>query len=560
MNHISTTTSFNPEAANSNDSRSDEASDQFSRTINKKRYQGDKGLSKTSSQSNGASGDQAVKSRQDGGRQDGGQRDGGRQDGDSGSKADGNAPNNATNNAVSGRNSGGNGDNGSSGGNSGGGSQSRQQDSGGQGHNGSGHGGSGTNDGSLGRQNGQTSNGQTNGKAPDNGAKNEQTLNGKASNGSSADSGNKGSSGDRKAARQALTSVLEDIGQWVDGARAGAVRGQMKDMFGGKSGGRKVLQDLVSGKGLPKVKVVDDATLKGAGGAYSNKDGGTIYVARSTVEKGGDNLKRVIAEELGHHVDHKLGGKDARGDEGALFALSLYGASSNSKAGADGSGERTAKQASDEATVQEQLVREQQELERTQNDKGSITVDGKKIEVEFSGTGKQNRALASLNDALPGKGNRAARSSFNMNNLRDAGVQNVRSDLLSKYKQTAANHFRGQVEFGYAVRKDQIQNVIDHINQVEDLTSDVENWNAMEGVSGAKDSLHSQYVSMLNSREQPENKGQFAQTLKLDASVLQSIVTATNNSNPEENTSAEAGYSADYCLTSAPNGQVIVIA
>ena len=74
---------------------------------------------------------------------------------------------------------------------------------------------------------------------------------------------------------------------------------------------------------MPALQVVPDAVLSGAGGAYAAQTG-TIYLAESTLE---DPLLgvRVLAEEVGHHVDELLNpGGDALGDEGELFSKVLF--------------------------------------------------------------------------------------------------------------------------------------------------------------------------------------------------------------------------------------------
>ena len=57
-------------------------------------------------------------------------------------------------------------------------------------------------------------------------------------------------------------------------------------------------------------------------GAYDAANGGTIYLDRR-LQSDPKALESVYAEELGHHLDAKLGGPDAAGDEGAIFSRSL---------------------------------------------------------------------------------------------------------------------------------------------------------------------------------------------------------------------------------------------
>jgi len=73
----------------------------------------------------------------------------------------------------------------------------------------------------------------------------------------------------------------------------------------------------------PDVQFVDAGTLGGnAYGAYSSEDGGVIYLDRRLSDKQAQ-LERVFAEEYGHHLDQVIGGVDAAGDEGAIFASVL---------------------------------------------------------------------------------------------------------------------------------------------------------------------------------------------------------------------------------------------
>ena len=115
---------------------------------------------------------------------------------------------------------------------------------------------------------------------------------------------------------------------------------------------------------MPEIKVVDAATLsdtsgqQGAGagmGAYS-KDNDTIYLNRDLLTSDPSKAVDTLTEEIGHSLDARLNTKDAAGDEGRIFA--------------------------DLSSGKEISDTELQEL-RSENDSGTIVVDGKEVEVEF---------------------------------------------------------------------------------------------------------------------------------------------------------------------------------
>jgi hypothetical protein len=103
---------------------------------------------------------------------------------------------------------------------------------------------------------------------------------------------------------------------------------------------------------LPKIELVDAASLGGANGAY-DKESGIVYLNK---ELDTATLAQTFVEEAGHHLDAELNTTDAQGDEGELFRRLLGG---------------------------EKLTKSQIQEIRAENDKGTITVNGKTIEVEF---------------------------------------------------------------------------------------------------------------------------------------------------------------------------------
>lgn len=105
---------------------------------------------------------------------------------------------------------------------------------------------------------------------------------------------------------------------------------------------------------LPNVRLVDASTLEGGLGAYESSSG-TIYIDKSL--QGTSQGSRVFAEEVGHHLDSLLNDTDTKGDEGELFQHLLAGDS---------------------------LSPDQMREIRSDDDQGTINVDGQTRDVEFS--------------------------------------------------------------------------------------------------------------------------------------------------------------------------------
>lgn len=106
---------------------------------------------------------------------------------------------------------------------------------------------------------------------------------------------------------------------------------------------------------LPDVKLVDASTLGGANGAYNAQEG-VVYINRELALADPSKAAQTFVEEAGHHLDARLNTADTQGDEGEMFRRMLGG---------------------------EQLGAQQIAAIRNENDKGSITVDGRNVEVEF---------------------------------------------------------------------------------------------------------------------------------------------------------------------------------
>ena len=140
--------------------------------------------------------------------------------------------------------------------------------------------------------------------------------------------GGVGGEAGRAVLREAATALTGDLVRL--GARdPGGLGDLLRAAFGTKAdgpAGRALGARLAAGDvPMPALRLVGDETLPaGARGAYSSRGGGTVFLHRELM---GDPaaLRRVLAEELGHHLDRLLGGGDAKGDEGALFARLLAG-------------------------------------------------------------------------------------------------------------------------------------------------------------------------------------------------------------------------------------------
>lgn len=103
---------------------------------------------------------------------------------------------------------------------------------------------------------------------------------------------------------------------------------------------------------LPPVRTVSAETLGGANGAY-DAEAGVIYLNEDLSP---ELAAQTYVEEAGHHLDTLLNTTDTVGDEGEMFRRIMSG---------------------------ENLTAAQIAEIRAENDKGTIYVDGKAVEVEF---------------------------------------------------------------------------------------------------------------------------------------------------------------------------------
>lgn len=137
-----------------------------------------------------------------------------------------------------------------------------------------------------------------------------------------------------------------------------------------------LLDAAVAGRlAVPPVRIVEPGALgSGALGAYSatgGPGGGPLILLDRSVLADDATALQVFTEEYGHHLDTALGGADAAGDEGAIFAHRLL------------SGPL------DTASL---------DALRSENDHGRIELGGVSLAVEFWGVGHPGGGVAPATD------------------------------------------------------------------------------------------------------------------------------------------------------------------
>ncbi|MBU7582909.1 MAG: hypothetical protein KAF91_08355 [Nostoc sp. TH1S01] len=106
---------------------------------------------------------------------------------------------------------------------------------------------------------------------------------------------------------------------------------------------------------LPQIEVINHQILGHANGAYASKTN-TIYLSDSFVQAAApEAVAAVLLEEIGHSIDAQINHKDTPGDEGELFSALVRG---------------------------ENLTNQDLSRINTENDWTTITIAGKKINVE----------------------------------------------------------------------------------------------------------------------------------------------------------------------------------
>ncbi len=108
---------------------------------------------------------------------------------------------------------------------------------------------------------------------------------------------------------------------------------------------------------LPEIQLADSESLNGAFGAYSSERSGMIFINKS-LTLSPDCLLAVLMEEVGHHLDHALGGPDTAGDEGRMFLTAV------------------AKGAP--------LAADEMDLARDGSDEATLTLNGRQLTLELA--------------------------------------------------------------------------------------------------------------------------------------------------------------------------------
>ena len=194
-------------------------------------------------------------------------------------------------------------------------------------------------------------------------------------------------------ARQAMTEFAQNFSDLAD--NKSKFHALLKQVYGSdydSTAAEALRQRALRGDftWLPPVRYIDSTTLGGANGAYNHEDN-VIYL-NSNLLADPKRAAQVYSEEIGHFVDFKLKGKDSAGDEGELFRRLLAG---------------------------EKLSAAELASVRSENDRGSIVVDGRTVEVEFW------HPLRTIGNAIRNVGNAVVDIVQNVGNAVVDTVQNV---------------------------------------------------------------------------------------------------------------------------------------
>ena len=176
---------------------------------------------------------------------------------------------------------------------------------------------------------------------------------------------------DASATDEQLQQTMQGFqNQFTNSAKdADAFHSLMQTAFGDKYDKKEaenIRQQTLAGdfSWMPEVKVVDESTLadtsgtQGSGigmGAYDSSSD-TIYLSKELLAGDPQKAVDILTEEVGHAIDTRVNTSDSAGDEGELFAKLVGG---------------------------EELSAEQIQAARSENDHGTIEIDGKTVEVEY---------------------------------------------------------------------------------------------------------------------------------------------------------------------------------
>ena len=119
---------------------------------------------------------------------------------------------------------------------------------------------------------------------------------------------------------------------------------------------------------LPTFKILSADALGGASGAFSQQTG-NIYVSSALLLGTSSQTAGVLLEEVGHWVDAQINNADTPGDEGEIFSAVVRGTTPGAGAG-------------------------------TENDYGTITVNGQSVAAELSNGIATTQQMASLRNGI----------------------------------------------------------------------------------------------------------------------------------------------------------------
>ncbi len=170
---------------------------------------------------------------------------------------------------------------------------------------------------------------------------------------------------------------------------------------------------------MPEVKLVDGATLTDVSGqqngatgmgAYST-DNDTIYLSRDLLASDPAKAEEILTEEVGHALDARINTSDAAGDEGDIFSKLSHGEEISS----------------DELTAL-----------RSENDSGTIMIDGREVEVEYGLFSKIKKGIKKIGKGIK-KGVKKIGSAIKK------GVEKIGDtiqDGIDKVKDVVSDHWK----------------------------------------------------------------------------------------------------------------------
>jgi len=198
----------------------------------------------------------------------------------------------------------------------------------------------------------------------------------------------------------------------------------MQQSFGDqydKAAAEDIRQQTLNGdfSWMPEVKLVDGATLTDVSGqqngeagmgAYS-KDNDTIYLSRDLLASDPAKAEEILTEEVGHALDARINTSDAAGDEGDIFSRLSHG---------------------------EEISDTELTALRSENDSGTIMVDGREVEVEYGLFSKIKKGIKKIGKGIK-KGIKKVGSAIKK------GVEKIGDtikDGIDKVKDVVSDHWK----------------------------------------------------------------------------------------------------------------------